>query len=359
MAYLAPIGETDDRPAAIHCLDPLRDPRWSEFVSGHPNASVFHSVGWLRALHVTYGFEPIAIATSGQAGGIQDAVLFCSVRSWLTGSRLVSLPFSDHCEPLVDSGEALKQLSEFVERMGRRQGRRYVEFRPVAMDFESIVGFRKSSTFYHHRLDLRPSLDALFCGFHKDCVQRKIRKGEDLSCESGRTELLVLKLYDVLRLSRRRHHLPPPPIRWFKNLIECLGGNVCIKIASKGGQAIAGILTLSHGKSMIYKYGGSDAQFHKLGGMQLLLWKAIQEAKEAGAEELDLGRSDCSNVGLIAFKDRWAAKRVPLSYWRTSGTSIADLTEASWKVRYAKKLFAMLPDSALTAAGTFLSGHID
>jgi hypothetical protein len=34
-------------------------------------------------------------------------LVFCRVRSWLTGRRSISLPFSDHCEPLVESHEAL------------------------------------------------------------------------------------------------------------------------------------------------------------------------------------------------------------------------------------------------------------
>jgi lipid II:glycine glycyltransferase (peptidoglycan interpeptide bridge formation enzyme) len=60
---------------------------------------------------------------------------------------------------------------------------------------------------------------------------------------------------------------------------------------------------------MVCKYGGSDARFHNLGGIQMLLWQAIKEAKEAGVEELDLGRSDLNNQGLITFKNRWSATR--------------------------------------------------
>ena len=39
---------------------------------------------------------------------------------------------------------------------------------------------------------------------------------------------------------------------------------------------------------MVYKYGGSDAKFNNLGATSMLFWQAIKEAKEAGAEELDL-----------------------------------------------------------------------
>src|SRR5271157_227408 len=37
--------------------------------------------------------------------------------------------------------------------------------------------------------------------------------------------------------------------------------------------------------------------------MPLLFWKAIQEGKERGAREFDLGRSEIDNPGLVAFKN--------------------------------------------------------
>src|SRR5439155_744233 len=79
---------------------------------------------------------------------------------------------------------------------------------------------------------------------------------EGLTYEGGRSESLLQQLYGLLRITRRRHHLPPQPLDWFRNLVDCLGEDACIRIASKGGQPVAGILTLSHGKRMVYKYGG-------------------------------------------------------------------------------------------------------
>ena len=52
-----------------------------------------------------------------------------------------------------------------------------------------------------------------------------------------------------------------------------------IHVASKDGLPIAGILTLSFKKTLVYKYGGSDAAHHSLGGMPFLFWRAIQEAQ--------------------------------------------------------------------------------
>jgi len=89
----------------------------------------------------------------------------------------------------------------------------------------------------------------------------------------------------------------------------------------------------------------------------MLFWRAIKDAKDAGMEELDLGRSDLDNPGLITFKKRWSAACTPLTTWRTP----AAITSPSFehlKVRLAKAVCARLPESVLTLVGRLLYRHI-
>ena len=104
----------------VYTLDPLRDSRWSELVERHPHASVFHTAAWLQSLQRTYGYQPIAFTTSAPGTPLADGVVMCKVRSWLTGRRLVSLPFADHCEPLV-AGDAFNAIANHLEAL-RRSG---------------------------------------------------------------------------------------------------------------------------------------------------------------------------------------------------------------------------------------------
>ena len=92
--------------------------------------------------------------------------------------------------------------------------------------------------------------------------------------------------------TRRRQNLPPQPLAWFRGLIGTFGNDLKIRVASKGDLPVAGILTLANKRCVVYKYGGSTASLNKFGGMAFLFWKTIQEAKDKGLEELDLGRSD-------------------------------------------------------------------
>ena len=356
---MAAWGTMSSPQNGMYTIDPLHDARWPEFVCRHQDASVFHSRGWLGALQATYGYEPVVFTTSAPSENLTNALLFCVVRSWLTGSRLVSLPFSDHCEPLVEDANQCRALCSFVESFRLKERWKYVEIRSAnsLLDFDGSFG--RATTYSLHRLDLRPSLDVLYKGFHRDCIQRKIRRAEreSLTYEAGRSPSLLQQLYDLLQLTRSRHHLPAQPFDWFRNLVACIGDDVCIRIASKNGRPVAGIMTISHGKKMVYKYGGSDAQFNSLGGTPMLFWRAIREAKDAAGEELDLGRSDIDNPSLIAFKGRWSAACSTLTTWRAPMVPSSPHLERL-KVRCVKQVFARLPDSVLTIAGRILYRHI-
>jgi lipid II:glycine glycyltransferase (peptidoglycan interpeptide bridge formation enzyme) len=141
-------------------------------------------------------------------------------------------------------------------------------------------------------LPVPPFAADLFGRLHKSTIQRKIRRAEQagLGYERGTSESLLRQFYDLMVLTRRRHTLPPQPIAWFRNLVTCLGDRLTIRVASLDGRPVASVLTLSHGRTLVYKYGCSDAAFHHLGSMPFVLWKVIEEAKAIGMDELDLGR---------------------------------------------------------------------
>lgn len=111
-------------------IDPLLDPRWARFVQNHPHGSAFHSTAWLEALRRTYGCQPAAVTTSDSNGHLVNALVFCRVYSWITGRRIVSLPFSDHCAPLVEDEESLASLVATLVNVAQAEKCRYVELRP-------------------------------------------------------------------------------------------------------------------------------------------------------------------------------------------------------------------------------------
>ena len=245
-------------------------------------------------------------------------------------------------------------LAEMVER----QHWKYLEIRPFECTPGPRTNLSLSNTYYFHRLDLRPSEQVLFKNLQKDSIQRKIRRAEreSLRYERGSSDRLLSCFYKLMIMTRRRHGLPPQPLKWFRSLVTCMANDVEIRVAFKGETPVASIFTISNKKTLLYKYGCSDGRFSNLGGTAILFWKAIQEAKAKGMEEFDLGRSDLDNPGLVTFKDRWGAKKSTLNYWRYPFRTSASKPEGL--IRYAKRSISIAPDASLVALGNLLYRHI-
>lgn len=350
----------------IHKLDPLTDSRWVRFVENHPFACAFHSRGWMEALRKTYDYEPVVYTTTPPGEELTNGIPFCRVSSWLTGRRLVSVPFSDHCQPLVSDPLDFKRiLSGIASGDARNSWGRFVELRPSLADYSPFQVWSENSPFgvakqyFLHVLDLTPPIEELFRGFHKNCVQRCIKRAEreNVMLEAGSSPEMLKKFYHLMMITRRRHRLPPQPIEWFRNMIDCMGDAVTIRVASANGIPVAAILTLSHFKTVIYKYGCSDERYFNLGGTFALFWQMIREAKEKGAAQLDMGRSDLDNPGLVQFKDRWGAVRSEISYFRSPPPTTSEDKKAIWPMAIANAIFARLPDPLLVLAGRALYRH--
>jgi hypothetical protein len=352
----------DFRPKQAYRIEPLRDPRWETFLHRHPRASLFHSRPWLQALRKTYGYELVAYTTSRPGNDLQNAMVFSKVKSWLTGRRLVSLPFADHCDPLLDSKEDSDVLSAALQDEFEREHWDYVEVRPLQSFGLTTPLCRTTVTYSFHKLDLRPDLKVLFNNLHRSSTQRKISRAEreGLLYKEGSTKESLDQFYRLFLLTRERHKLPPQPKAWFANLMNYFGEALKIRLAFKESMPIAAIMTIAYKDTMSYKYGACDSRFNNLGCMHLLLWKAIQEAKAGGLLFLDFGRSNADQQSLITFKNRWGASQSVLTYSRygaTDATHFLDLSTTKWKARTAKYVLSHLPSRVVSKIGQVLYGH--
>ena len=333
-------------------IDPLLDCRWVDLTERCVRSSIFHTPEWLAALRRTYGYKSVVFTDSRSGEPLRNGLLFCHVDSWLTGKRLVALPFSDHCEPLLDTPDV---LATFLESLKGRVGRdcQYIELRPLETAID-VPGFTRSAAFCAHWIDLRPDLEAIFRGFHKNHARRAIRKAERSGhvVEVGRSNELLEQFYALHTMTRRRHGVPVQPFDWFRNLRDCLGERLTIFMARYQDQPAATILTVRHRKTLVFKYGCLDPVYKRYGGTPQLFWRAIQNAKEQGLTVFDLGRSDVDNPGLIAFKDHLGAQRQALNYYRYSTHP-----RRGWVSTLGSAAFTLAPASVQAALSGRLYKH--
>lgn len=343
-------------------IDPTQDPRWSELVNRHSRAGVFHTSSWLQALQHTYRYQPIAFTTSPPTSELKNGLVGCEIDSWVTGRRFVSLPFSDHCEPLFDSSAELLFLIRSLQANLKRQKWKYLEVRPIDWNLGQLnesTGFSTAARYFLHRLDLQGEVETVFGKLNKDSLQRRIHHAEraGLAEKCGSSEELLAQFYRLFVITRSRHQVPPMPYVWFQNLIRAQKEFLRIRVAYAAERPVAAILTLRFRDVLYYKYGCSDARFNSLGAMPWLLWRAALDAKLSGAREFDLGRTEENNPGLLTFKNHWVPQPLQLAYWKFPYTPSFDSIN-SWKLKFAKRVFSHMPGGMLTLTGKIIYRHI-
>ena len=342
----------------VYSFNPMTDRRWDALLASHPRSSVFHRREWLQTLADTYGYQPIAITSAEPGKPLSDGIVFCEVESWITGKRLVSLPFSDHSEPLLSEASSDHEFVEWLVNATKKRRLRYIELRPI--EWSSPAGsLSAGQSFWLHTLDLTKPLEELFKNLDKNNLQRRIHKAEreNLEYEKGSSEQLLDELFELLIITRRRHQLLPQPRSWFRNLARNFASDFEIRVVRKDGHAIAAIITLRHRHTIVYKYGCSDEKFHYLAGMPFLFWKIISEGKAEQALEMDFGRTEPENEGLLRFKDQFGATRRQITYLRYSQTN-KEASSISSHVPYAGKIFSVLPGAVSWRLGSMLYRHM-
>ena len=178
----------------------------------------------------------LGLPTTPPGNDLTNGMVFCRVTSWLTGSRWVSVPFSDHCDPLIDRTEDLHSILDWVVQESTRARTRYVEIKPLdsGLRLEGSTRFRRSEEFRIHLLDLGPSVEELYRSFDKSSIGKGFKKQRKRGWlrggifASAAEEVLPPDGHDA-----PRHRIPPQPVAWYSNLYTLLGDKARIRVVSK------------------------------------------------------------------------------------------------------------------------------
>ncbi len=302
----------------VAILDPRSDERWAGLVSTASDASVFHHPSWLELLHGQYGYEIQACCVVDGNSAVAGLPL-ARIASRLTGRRLVALPFSDACPPLLrrDASTGVRRtLVAALDEYHRRSGLDMKIHAPVA-DLRSghlVPGF------VEHRLALTSAASDV-----ERAAKPQIRRGvakarrEGLVAERHRSRWALARFYDLHLQTRRRQGVPIQPKRFILSFgalfDQGLGHSILVR---HDDRIIAAGVFLTYNGVLTYKYGASDARYLHLRPNNLLFNEAIRWGCENGMHTYDLGKSDVNNSGLTAFKRNWGAEERALPYTYTA-----------------------------------------
>src|SRR5215212_163503 len=136
-------------------LDPRTDERWREFVGRAPGTTIFHHPAWLRLLSDQYGHTFEACCIVDERGAIAGGLPWARIESRLTGRRLVALPFSDACAPLLD-GASEEELAAALDEARHSAGLGL----EIRWRLDALTG-EHPHLYWRHVLPLDPDADAV------------------------------------------------------------------------------------------------------------------------------------------------------------------------------------------------------
>ena len=296
-------------------LDPRADDRWMDLLGRAPQTLAFHHPAWLALLADQYGYRCEAVALAEPGGRLVAGLPICRVESRLTGRRLVALPFSDLCPPLVAADAPPAAAGALADAVRAAQAEAGLTLE-VRGPLDGATDANRGARFLHHVLDLTPGPEAVLAAAHS-----QNRRGVNKARKAGvtveaRTDRDGLDAFYALHLeTRRRQGVPIQPLSFIRRLESLFAAGLgYVLLARHEGATAAAAVFVGYGPTLTYKYGASDTEHLAVRPNNAIFAEAFERACAAGFEQLDFGRTDLDNPGLAAFKRNWGAEEREVAY---------------------------------------------
>lgn len=306
----------------------------------------------------TYGYKPYYFEFTKDNDTLA-LIPFMLIDSWLTGKRFVSLPFSDYCQPLVkpivDSDLLFKLIFDSISHINSK----YIEIRSTQNKYPFDTD--KFRVDQRHILKLgRTETDLLksFSDNTKRNIKKAVKEGVILKIQNDEEGMKIF--CDMNSETRKKHGLPPQPLKFFKNLTNNVIQNKMgeILIAESNGEPISSCIYLKFGKKLVYKFGASYSKYFELRGNHFVMWEAIKRYLSEGFEEFDFGRTELGHDGLRRFKLGWNTEESSIFTTRFDFRTNEFLNASISTQGFHNRIFEKSPELILKIIGNVLYKHI-
>lgn len=347
----------------IDIIDPTIDSRWEQFIKEQKHSTIFHTSAWAKVIKSTHGFSPRYYILENENGQFQAAIPTYYIKSRLTGNRLICLPFSDNCFPILNNEDDILVLLNTINNDISSKMASYLEIRGWQNKRSTnTYNLKISNQFLLHVLDIRQGTEILEKNF-----SRSIRQGisqarkRGVSVRMSHSEADLKFFYKLYLSTRKKHGVIPQPYRFFKSIYNyIISQNLgFLAMADYEGTTISGGLFFCHKDTIYYKYNASNKHFLNKRPNNLIIWEVLQYACRSGYKYLNFGRSTFEQDGLRSFKCMWGAEEIAIPYYYYP--SIKGCTVISGKsLKYrAMNLFShIMPESIFRLAGLLLCKHL-
>jgi FemAB-related protein (PEP-CTERM system-associated) len=331
--------------------------QWDSYVLKHPSGTFFHLIGWKTVIKKTFHHkshyliavsngdsgppqhretsiesddnialqqhnkaginptDPINPSNLSNSNNLSNPIVgilpLFSVKSFLFGKSLVSLPFAAYGGILADNQEVANRLLDKAKEITCAEGLDYLELRNRDGAIENLPS---KELYVFFRREIFEDLESNMMAIPRKS-RRMVRQGEkaDLSFEFGHEEL-ISSFYQIFARSYHRLGSPAFSVRLFKNLLREFKKQANILLVrNREGKSISSVLTFFYKDQVLPYYAGSLFEYRDLAPNDYMYWQLMKYGHEKGFKWFDFGRSKV-DTGSYDFKRHWGFEPEPLAY---------------------------------------------
>jgi len=296
---------------------------WTQYNAACTTATIYHLPEWSAVLEKSFGYIPYHLFAKDAHGRLLGILPLFLIKSSVGGNRLVSLPFSHFCGPIVDSNTALEALLEEAIKLCNTLKCKYLEIKMISKEPQPNIdsvwtknGFEVSSHFSTFLLELSKP-DTVWKKLDPKSVRWAIGKARRDGVRVKKSDSLqdIRCFYNLNLKTKKRIGVPGHPHYLFENIFQEMGDRATLYLAELQNAIIAGIITLKYNDTTLYAYAASDDNYRVNQPNSLLVWTAIEEACNDGYRYFDFGRTSSAEESVTSFKKHWGTEEKMLAYY--------------------------------------------
>jgi FemAB-related protein (PEP-CTERM system-associated) len=285
---------------------------WRTYVESHPESTYYHLPEWQAVLKESLGHKPYYIFAKNEEGRLCGVLPLFHLKSALTGSRLVSLPFANACGPIADSPSTIEALVNSAKSLCDEMKCRYLEIR---MTKPLSLGLEVNDYFLNHVIQLS----------EPQVMWKRIDHRARGAVSKARKLGVVVKTDDSVRgleafyylnlRTKTRLGVPAHPVSLFRAMRKHMNGCFSLYLAEVQGRVIGGGIIISFNGVAAASYKASDDRYLQFNPNDVVTWQQLEDACKNDYRCFDFGKTGRDNVGLAHFKKKFAAEERKLYYY--------------------------------------------
>jgi FemAB-related protein (PEP-CTERM system-associated) len=350
----------------IELLSHKNEEKWDKFINGSNRAGIWYSLEWMKILKNEYKYKPFYLIAVDNQGDCCGVLPLFHVRSFITGNRLVSLPFSHNCGPLAVSNEILVLLLERAKKLVSDLQCDYLELKMEDTIPNEVVeksGLFENRYYYTSILKLSRDPDELWKKLDarrtRWAINKARRSGVKICREVSEDDIKIF--HDLKVATRKKHGSPTPSLRFFKNLMQAFHekGLLRLWLAKYDEQVVSGLMFYSYKDTVTPAYIASDEKFNSFMPNNLLYWEAIEWACKNGYQYFNFGRTEPGNETLLKFKSKWGTDNFKIPYYYYPKLpKLISMQRTGFKHRLITGTWRRMPITLMKIIGPVLYKHL-